>query len=213
MTPDFLPLVFERFRQADSSKTREHGGLGLGLSLAHSFARAHGGSVIAESPGLEQGSRFTVRLPRLHTPVEDQSAAGEKGERAARGLHVLIVEDSPDTLEMLHKALKARGYETTLCDSAAEALSVASTETFDLLISDIGMPEIDGYELIRRVRQLAHLSNVPAIALSGYATEGDIKDALAAGFDAHVAKPVEPSQLAAEMERVLQSKQDKSMTD
>ena len=215
ITPEFLPLVFERFRQADSSKTREHGGLGLGLALAQSFTHAHGGSVTAESQGLGRGSRFIVCLPRLRLPAEDELASGSKAEEdsAKGGVHALVVEDAPDTLEMLHKALKARGYQTTLCESAAEALAAASTATFDLVISDIGMPEIDGYELIRRLRRLAHLSHVPAIALSGYATEADIEDALAAGFDAHIAKPVEPAQLTAEMERVLQSKREKPATD
>lgn len=206
ITPEFLPYVFERFRQADSSKTRTHGGLGIGLALVKSFVETHGGSVTAESAGEGRGSRFTVRLPRLVVPVEDKASSVKRVEARAlpKGIKVLVVEDAPDTLEMLRQTLKVRGCVVTPFESAAEALSAAQDATFDLIISDIGMPEMDGYELIRCLRKLSHLSNVPAIALTGYAAEGDINAALDAGFDTHIAKPVDPADLLTQMEELLQ---------
>jgi PAS domain S-box-containing protein len=208
ITPEFMPYVFERFRQADSSKTRTHGGLGIGLALVKSFVEAHGGSVTAESAGVGRGSRFTVRLPRLAVPMEGETQSVKRVEAQAlrNNINVLVVEDAPDTLEMLRQTLKVRGYIVTPCESAAEALSAAQDTSFDLIISDIGMPEMDGYELIGRLRRLPHLRNVPAIALTGYAAEHDIDSALDAGFDAHIAKPVNPADLLAQMEELLKSK-------
>jgi PAS domain S-box-containing protein len=208
IAPEFLPHIFERFRQADSSKTRTHGGLGIGLALVKSFVEAHGGSVRAESAGEGHGSRLTVRLPRLIMPVESEPPSVNRTEARAitNSTNVLVVEDSSDTLEMLCQTLKIRGYSVTPCDSASEALLAAQSGGFDIIISDIGMPEIDGYELIRRLRGLPHLSDVPAIALTGYAAEQDIESALAAGFDAHIPKPVDPADLAAQMKKLLQGK-------
>lgn len=208
---EFLPEVFERFRQADSSKTRTHGGLGIGLALVKSFVEAHEGRVIAESGGLGRGSRFTVCLPLLVPPVQaEEKIVGPGAETpvASSGLRVLIVEDSTDTLEMLGKTLKIRGYSVTPCESPTDALHSAQTADFDLIISDIGMPEMDGYELIGRLRQLPHLKNVPAIALSGYAAEQDRTSALDAGFDIHIAKPVDPSDLTAQIEALLRKNED-----
>ncbi|MBA2734067.1 MAG: PAS domain S-box protein [Acidobacteria bacterium] len=205
IAPEFLPHIFERFRQADSSKTRAHGGLGIGLALVKSFVEAHGGSVTAESAGEGRGTRLTVRLPRVAMPIESEKPGVNRTEERAiqNSVNVLVVEDSPDTLEMLRQTLKIRGYSVTPCESAPEALLAAQSGGFDIIISDIGMPEIDGYELIRRLRGLPHLSNVPAIALTGYAAEQDIKSALAAGFDAHIPKPVDPDDLAAQMKKLL----------
>lgn len=208
ITPEFLPFVFERFRQADSSKTREHGGLGIGLALVKSFIEAHGGRVQAESDGMGRGSRVTVHLPLLHARVRSVgTVATEIETHSAPGvINVLVVEDSPDTLELLHKALKIYGYNATLCESAGEALRLASSSSFDAIISDIGMPTIDGNELIRRLRLLPHLRGIPAIALSGYAAQKDVEAALDAGFDAHIAKPIDSATLAAELEKLLRSK-------
>lgn len=206
---EFLPEVFERFRQADSSKTRTHGGLGLGLALVKSFVEAHGGSVTAESAGAGRGSRFTVSLPRLVLPVKDEEKALTPAETDPATGHssVLVVEDSADTLELLHKTLKIRGYQVTPCESASAALDAAPDGSFDIIISDIGMPEMDGYQLIARLRQLPHLQSVPAIALSGYAAEQDRNAALDAGFDAHLAKPVDPADLTALMKELLQKQE------
>ncbi|HEX8494060.1 MAG TPA: PAS domain S-box protein [Pyrinomonadaceae bacterium] len=213
--PDFLPHVFERFRQADESKTREHGGLGIGLALVKSFVEAHGGRVTAESAGVSQGSRFSIYLPRLESPAPfgptsaDETSAAE-AELSTETAHLLIIEDAEDTLTLLQTALGLRGYRTTPCASAAEALSVAATLQPDLIISDIGLPQMDGYELLKRLRELSHLRDVPAIALTGYAAQKDAAAALAAGFNAHLAKPINPSMLVAEIERLLEEQGKKN---
>jgi PAS domain S-box-containing protein len=206
---DFLPFVFERFRQADSSKTRLHGGLGIGLALVKSFVGAHGGRVTVSSEGPGQGSRFTVRLP-LTVIVPGKSILQEPKRDAdiTDAISVLVVEDAPDTLEMLSKVLKSRGFEVRLCESAAEALRAASASSFDVVLSDIGMPDIDGYELMRLIRLLPHMSEVAAIALSGYAAEKDIDAALAAGFDVHLPKPIDGSTLIREIQALVLRKRD-----
>jgi PAS domain S-box-containing protein len=203
--PDFLPFVFERFRQADGSKTRAHGGLGLGLALVKSFVEAHKGNVSAESQGPGRGSRFEVRLPRRAPATAGHTRKLERQTTSASaGARLLVVEDDPDTLEMLKATLEARGFGVTTCESAAEMLECAEETTADLLISDIGMPEIDGFEMIKRLREIAAFKNVPAIALSGYASQKDAKTAIAAGFDAHVSKPVDPKELLTLVEGLLQ---------
>jgi PAS domain S-box-containing protein len=206
IAPDFLPFVFDRFRQADGSKTRAHGGLGLGLALVKSFVEAHKGNVRAESQGPGRGSRFEVRLPRLgpHT-LARAGKVERKTASASSGARLLVVEDDPDTLEMLKATLEARGFRVTTCQSAAEMLELApETTEADLLISDIGMPEVDGFEMIKRLRGLAAFKDVPAIALSGYASQKDAKTAIAAGFNAHVSKPVDPNELLTLVEGLLQ---------
>lgn len=212
--PDFLPHVFERFRQADGSKTRTHGGLGLGLALVKSFVDAHGGSVEAASDGSGQGTRFTVRLPRLNASVPSviEAEAPPLGTIPATA-HLLIVEDDPDSLEVLHAALAANGYRATLCSSAAMALEAAAATDFDLIISDIGMPEMDGHELIRKLRQDPRLRNIPAIAVSGYAARKDAEAAIAAGFDVHLAKPVGPEELNELVAKMLQQKSEQNEID
>lgn len=205
--PDFLPKVFERFRQADESKTREHGGLGIGLALVKSFIESHAGRVTAESEGVGRGSRFTVYLPRYdaEATTEPDVLMAEKSEaKAVEGdAHLLLVEDAEDTLSLLETALEMRGYRTTACSSAAEALEVAAETEFDLIISDIGLPQMDGHLLLQKLREMPHLQNVPAIALTGYASQKDADAALAAGFDRHLAKPIEPLELVAEVGRLL----------
>jgi PAS domain S-box-containing protein len=197
ISAEFLPFVFERFRQADGSKTRAFGGLGLGLALVQSFVEAHHGIVTAESEGLGHGSRFTVRLPRQRTQVEAVNHQSERVDRTAprQSVHLLIVEDDPDTLEMLKATLESRGYRVTGLESAAETLTLALNLLVDLIISDIGMPQMDGFHMIKQLRQVAGYEAVPAIALSGYASQKDVKAALDAGFNAHVSKPVDPAEL------------------
>lgn len=200
---EFIPFVFERFRQEDGSKTRSHGGLGLGLALVKSFVEAHRGSVQVTSAGPGRGSRFTVRLPRrkgLGVSSEAQTTA--QVDVWPRG-HLMIIEDDGDTLEMLRATLQSHGFRVTACGSAEETLRVAPESPVDLIISDIGMPAMDGFELIQRLRQLERYETVPAIALSGYASRKDAKAALAYGFNAHVSKPVEPSELIAIVNRLL----------
>ncbi|MFL6336197.1 MAG: PAS domain S-box protein [Pyrinomonadaceae bacterium] len=204
--PEFLPHVFERFRQADMATTRAHGGLGLGLALVKSFVEAHGGSVRAESAGTGRGSRFTVALPAVGPDgVRRDSGdldAGAGEPCAERTCHVLLVDDAPDTLEMLKVAFESRGYATTACATPEEALSVAESGRFDIIVSDIGLPRIDGYELIARLHEMPHLREVPALALTGYAAQRDAEAALAAGFDAHVPKPVDPAELVGRMDQL-----------
>ncbi|HEY0407414.1 MAG TPA: PAS domain S-box protein [Pyrinomonadaceae bacterium] len=203
---DFMPHVFERFRQADESKTREHGGLGIGLALVRSFVERHGGRVAAESAGVNQGSRFTVYLPRYESPATAQARATKTSDEASATTtpaHLLLVEDAEDTLTLLQTALGVRGYRTTPCSSASEALRVAAATNFDLIVSDIGLPQMDGYQLLQRLREIPHLRDVPAIALTGYAAAKDANAALAAGFQLHIAKPIEPSELIDAIEQLL----------
>jgi signal transduction histidine kinase/ActR/RegA family two-component response regulator len=212
MAAEFLPHAFERFQQADMATTRAHGGLGLGLALVKSFVEAHGGSVAAESAGEGRGSRFTVRLPALGAAA-GRRVSGDLDASAAvpcaeEDCHVLLVEDAPDTLEMLRVVFETRGYTVTACATPEEALRVAVSGRFDIIVSDIGLPRIDGYELIRRLHALPHLSGVPALALTGYAAPRDAENALEAGFEAHVPKPVDPSALAEMMEQLVRRRTD-----
>jgi signal transduction histidine kinase/ActR/RegA family two-component response regulator len=195
ISSDFLPFVFERFRQEDGSKTRAHGGLGLGLALVKSFVEAHQGTVKAESAGHGLGSRFTITLPCAPVLVNQAAAASGEGHVQAAPAHLMIIEDDEDTLEMLRATLEKHGFRVTACESAAESLQLAPENSVDLIISDIGMPRMDGFEMIRRLREFENYRTVPAIALSGYASRKDVNAALAAGFDAHMSKPVDPREL------------------
>ena len=201
----FLPLVFERFRQADGSRTRTYGGLGLGLALVKSFMSAHGGTVEAASAGEGKGSTIVVKLPLAILPdVPTQRFSQEPSvEQDTARRRLLIVEDQVDTLEMLCQHFRTRGYETFACTTAAEALDFANREHFDLLISDLAMPEMDGLELIRKLRQQEATQNTPAIALTGYASTKDAATAIAAGFNMHLSKPIDPAELSEAVDSLL----------
>src|ERR1041384_3396213 len=202
---EFLPCVFDRFRQEDGSKTRAHGGLGLGLALVKSFIDTHHGTVSAESAGRGQGSRFTVRLPRRkHETTLTEQRSKPRVEVISSRPHLMVIEDDPDTLEVLRATLEAHGFRVTGYESAAETLREAPENSADLIVSDIGMPELDGFELMREMRQLPAYKSIPAIALSGYASQKDAKNALAAGFNAHVSKPVEPAELISIVKNLLE---------
>jgi signal transduction histidine kinase/ActR/RegA family two-component response regulator len=208
--PDFLPYVFDRFRQADQRNTRHHGGLGLGLAIARHIVEMHGGTVKAESPGVGQGATFTVLLPvaavyqsedlsgRVHPTARDTYPSYDCPERLD-GLLVLIVDDEPDTREMLKAGLGQCGARITAVSSASEALAAIEADVPHLLISDIGMPDEDGYELIKKIRALPAEKGgkVPAIALTAYARTEDRLQALRAGYQMHVPKPVEMAELTA----------------
>jgi signal transduction histidine kinase/ActR/RegA family two-component response regulator len=195
ISPDFLPFVFERFRQEDGSKTRAHGGLGLGLALVKSFVEAHQGTIEAASAGQGRGSQFTITLPCTEGVAQPASNATGETRAEPAVAHLMIIEDDEDTLEMLRATLEMHGYRVTACESAEETLRVAPEHSVDLIVSDIGMPHMDGFEMIRQLREFDHYKTVPAIALTGYATPKDEKAALIAGFDAHVSKPVDPGEL------------------
>jgi PAS domain S-box-containing protein len=209
ISAEFLPHVFDRFRQADSSTTREFGGLGLGLAIVRQLAELHGGTVRAESPGEGQGARFTVTLPlmvvrmerRDHAQPENAEASGTTLECPPQlnGLRVLVVEDEEDAREMLAAALGHCGAEVAVVGSTNEALREFESRRPDILVSDIGMPEEDGYKLIRRVRRLPpeRGGQIPAIALTAYARTEDRMRSLLAGFQVHLSKPVELNELIA----------------
>ncbi|MEP6742674.1 MAG: GAF domain-containing protein [bacterium] len=204
ISPEFLPHVFERFRQADGSRTRSYGGLGLGLSLVDSFVSAHGGAVEVTSEGVGKGSTFVITLPRKNAREHaSDKTAKTSAPKTGKAVRILIVEDQPDTLEMLATSFRSRGFETIACESAAEALECIRRQQFDILISDIAMPEMDGLQLIRELRGRPELANVPAIALTGYASQTDAKSAISAGFDLHLSKPIDPGDLMAAVNNLI----------
>ena len=211
--PNFLPHVFERFRQADSSYTRQDSGLGLGLSIVLHLIELHGGTVDANSPGEGQGATFTVKLP-MRTDINESSmqkvleaikAANEPAVPidipSLAGVRVLIVDDESDMRQLFSTMLAQYGVEAFVAASATEALSMltANPQKYDVLLSDIGMPEVNGYALIRQVRALSPEDGgqIPAAALTAYARDDDRQEAIAAGFQIHAAKPILSAQLAA----------------
>ena len=209
ISAEFLPYVFDRFRQAEGSISRKQGGLGLGLAVVRHLVELHGGTISAESEGLGQGSVFTVDLPlaqERRDPARAEERRREVERRRSRkvairldGLHVLLVEDDDDSRKLLGTMLKRYGARVTSTKNAKDALSVFEGELPDLLISDIGMPDEDGYELIRKLRSAPPDRGglVPAIALTGYASRKDRDRALAAGYHQHIAKPIEQADMIA----------------
>ncbi|HEX7774867.1 MAG TPA: response regulator, partial [Pyrinomonadaceae bacterium] len=187
---EFLPHVFDRFRQADGSTSRRHGGLGLGLAIADALAKMHGGRLEAHSDGEGQGATFTLRVDLASAGSAVAEIAHEK-VHSLEGLDVLIVEDSPDTLLLLSTMFSREGANVTTAASASEALRSAGMKRPHIIVSDIGMPETDGYQLLEQLRLLPGLSDVPAVAISGYASEEDRERALSVGYLALVPKPVD----------------------
>jgi CheY-like chemotaxis protein len=194
--PAFLPHAFERFRQADSSTTRRHGGLGLGLAIVHSIVALHGGTVTAANAPSGHGAVFTVTLPRLVAANTDGAPLQNGDEVTLDGVRILVVDDMPDDLDVLTRMLEATGANVMAASSAAEGLAALESERPHVLLTDVGMPGEDGYTFLRRVRALPREQGgfTPAIAITAYT--GSRERTLAAGFQAHLAKPVDPAELA-----------------
>jgi signal transduction histidine kinase/CheY-like chemotaxis protein len=200
IAPQLRPLLFQRFRQLDASKTRLHGGLGLGLSIVRHLAEAHGGTVTAESEGEGRGSTFRVRLPLRAVDVAATHAAAteEVGlEAVLEGVAALVVDDDADARELIRYVLDKQGADVMTAGSAGEALHLLANHAFDVLVADIGMPEQDGLALIRVIREQARPASrsIPAIAVTAYAAVREREEALRAGFHVHLSKPVAPDQL------------------
>ncbi len=203
IAPSFLPHLFEAFRQADGTASRRHAGLGLGLAIAQQLVNAHGGSITAESEGLGRGAVFTVRLPCAkdsdRPPARRRSTSEAEGEvRELEGLSIVVVEDQEDSRELLAAILEARGASVESVDSGEAALELIPRVRPDVIVSDIGMPGMDGLTLIREVRRIpaSRGGSTPAIALTAYVHPDDRKRALAAGFDRHLGKPVKADLVA-----------------
>jgi PAS domain S-box-containing protein len=206
ISPDFLPHVFDRFRQADASSTREHRGLGLGLAIVKNLAELHGGSVRAKSPGLDQGSTFTIVLPMVTADIDPErrhprASTGESidGKLDLHDIQVLAVDDEADARHLIKRILTGCGARVETADSGKAAMDALRRTNPQVLIMDIGMPQEDGYAAIKKIRQLSPEDggSVPAIALTAFARSEDRRRAILSGFQMHLAKPVEPAELIA----------------
>jgi CheY-like chemotaxis protein len=203
VAPEFLPHLFERFRQADSRPTRQYSGLGLGLAIVRHFAELHGGVVQATSDGPGRGSTFRVRLPLAAVGAAEQEDGEDQGQRRGaggsrlRGVTVLAVDDDPDSLQLLEEILGAAGAAVLCARSASAALRILDIQKPDVIVSDLGMPGRDGFEFIAAVRQRGsdRGGRIPAAALTAYARAEDRRRALAAGFQLHLSKPIDPGEL------------------
>jgi CheY-like chemotaxis protein/nitrogen-specific signal transduction histidine kinase len=206
ITKDFLPYIFERFRQADSTMTRSYGGLGLGLAIVRQLVELHGGTVDAESAGVGKGATFTVKLLLLSDSLNESNVSQvlppvesltPPNPLALADLQILVVDDEHDARRLLTSILEEYGAKVTTVASASEAIKALEQLQPDVLISDIGMPEDDGYTLVRRVRNLdaKQGGQIPAVALTAYVSQEDCTRALSAGFQMHLCKPVDTSEL------------------
>jgi signal transduction histidine kinase/DNA-binding NarL/FixJ family response regulator len=222
----FLPHVFDRFRQGDASSTRAHGGLGIGLTIVRHIVELHGGRVQAESAGEGRGATFTVELPitipksaaepaHIAPQAAQSSRTTNDGQVDLNGVRIVVVDDEADAREVIAKLLRRAGAAVDTAGGATDALAILSRQAPDMLISDIAMPDCDGYELLRNTRQLPNIRDIylPAIALTAYAREEDRARALAAGFDDHISKPVESEYLLASIAILLKRRRNGQQVD
>jgi CheY-like chemotaxis protein len=209
IAPEFLPYVFDRFRQGDSRSTRRHGGLGLGLAIARHLLEQHGGEIEASSEGVSLGTTIRIRLPAGAAlpagviPAPIGLRPDPMPELRMDGATVVVVDDQRDSREWLATLFEQRGARVVRCESAALALEAIQSSLVHLLVADIAMPDVDGYELVRRVRQVAR--RVPAIAVSAYARSQDRERALASGYDGYCAKPLDAGALLQTVRAVLRT--------
>ena len=194
--PEFLPFVFDRFRQGDGTTTRNHSGLGLGLSIAKQLVEAHKGTIRAESAGRGKGTAFIVTLPISGHEAANAEAAPPPVDVRLDGVRVLVVDDEKDTRDLIGRALEDRGARISVAENSQDAIEILERDEIDVLLADIAMPDEDGYSLIRRIRAAASpLASIPAAAVTAHAKDDERTRALAAGFHVHMAKPVEPSEI------------------
>jgi len=195
--PEFLPYVFDRFRQADTGTTRRVGGLGLGLAVVRYLVEAHGGTVLAESPGVGLGATFTVKLPISIATDQTEPGSVVEDKTTLEGIRILVIDDERDTCDLFRFILEERGAAVTAACSADEALNLLALQPFDLVLADIGMPAKDGFAMMAAIRShpLPHVRGVRAIAVTSYAVEHFRTRALSAGFDDYVTKPIQPDHL------------------
>lgn len=194
---DFLPYVFEHFRQEDAATTRKFGGLGLGLAIVKQIIEMHGGTVTVDSPGNEQGATFTVQIPLTRSPLTSNPTPPDTTTNNLRNKRILVVDDEADSREFLAFVLEQANAVVTTASSGIEALQAVSQSIPDAIVSDIGMPQMDGYMLLRQIRALPRGEQIPAIALTAYAGELDRTNAIFAGFQCHISKPIDPETVIA----------------
>jgi len=204
--PSFLPHVFEMFRQADGSDRRRHGGLGIGLALVRQLVQLHGGTISADSDGVDKGARFTVRLPLMRETSSPVLASSGALELNLSQTSFLIVDDSEDTIRMLEELLRIGGANVMTASNGADALRIAQENEFDVILSDISMPEMDGFEFLQRLRMVDGRQHVPVIAITGFGRNDDIARVRAAGFYSHLIKPLNLQALSHVLQQLAEEK-------